>query len=548
MTAANTGRRTHRRSRWNTERTGEVTTHERHAKTLIRREAPMPGQDTGEDDARQVLEDLQEALYIIDADGHIQFCNAALGQLTGYPAEALLGRPSLELYAPEDRPVILDRRTWAFQAEPVPRLLEATLLRHDGARLPVELSMTSLRCEERVVRRVAVVRDVSVRKHAEAALRASEERFRLLVDGVQDYAIYLLDPDGRIVTWNTGAERIKGYTAAEVLGRPFSQFFPPEEQARGTPARLLAQAAEDGHYVGEGWRVRKDGSQFWASVVITALREADGKLRGFAKVTRDITERRTAEQALAAANAQLEHRVAERTVALQALNARLEASLKEKEVLLKEIHHRVKNNLQVISSLLAMQGATAQNPAVHDFVQEGERRIQAMALVHETLYQAGDVGQFHVAAYVETLSQQLAQAYGVDPRRLVLQMQVEGVILPLETAMPCGMILSELLSNCLKHAFPGGAVGDVTVTLTHAADRLTLRVSDSGCGFPEHLDFRHTESLGLQLVCVLTEQLEGTMALERDGGTAFTVTFPLPNGRPHGEELAGGLPDREGGG
>jgi PAS domain S-box-containing protein len=504
----------------------------------------MPGQDMGAPDALHVLESLNEALYLIDADGHIRFCNAALAQLTGYAAETLLGRPSLDLYAPEDRPAVLDRHTQAFQGESVPRLLEATLLRHDGARLPVELSLSSLRQAGRVVGRVAVVRDISARKHAEAALRASEERFRLLVEGVQDYAIYLLDPEGRIATWNAGAERIKGYTAAEVLGRPFRRFFPPDEQARGTPERLLAQAVRNGHYVGEGWRVRKDGSQFWASVVITALREADGELRGFAKVTRDITERRAADQAREAANAELERRVAERTAELQALNTRLEASLNEKEVLLKEIHHRVKNNLQVVSSLLSMQSATVQNPAVHAFVHEAERRLRAMALVHEMLYQGGDVAQFHLAAYVEALGRQLAHAYGVDPRRIIIQTQVEGVILPLETALPCGLILSELLSNCLKHAFPGGAVGDVTVTLTHAAGHLTLQVSDSGCGFPEHLDFRHTESLGLQLVCVLTEQLEGTIALERDGGTTFTVTFPLSNGRPPLEEATGGAPPR----
>jgi PAS domain S-box-containing protein len=488
----------------------------------------MPGQYTEGYDEIQVLESLNEALYIIDADGCIRFCNAALAQLAGYPAEVLLGRPSLDLYAPEDRPAVLDHRTRAFQEEPVPSLLEATLLRHDGARLPVELSLSSLRRGARVAGRVATVRDISARKQAEATLRASEERFRLLVEGVQDYAIYLLDPEGRITTWNTGAEHIKGYTAAEVLGRHFSRFFPPDERARGTPARLLTQAVREGHYVGEGWRVRKDGSQFWASVVITALRAADGQLRGFAKVTRDISERRAAEQALKAANAQLEGRVTERTVELQALNARLEASVKEKEVLLKEIHHRVKNNLQVVSSLLSAQGATVPHPVVQDFVQESERRIQAMALVHETLYQGRDIAQVPLAAYVEALVQQLARAYGVDPGRIVVQSHVEGVDLPLDTAMPCSLMLSELLSNCLKHAFPGGAVGAVTVTLTNTQDRLTLRVSDNGCGFPEHLDFRHTESLGLQLVCALTEQLQGTVVPERDGGTTFTVSVPLP--------------------
>jgi PAS domain S-box-containing protein len=467
----------------------------------------MPGQDTGGDNARQVLEDLHEALYLIDTDGRIQFCNAALGQLTGYPAEALLGRPSLDLYAPEDRPVVLERRTRAFQEAQVPRVLEATLLRHDGARLPIELSVTSLRREGRVVRRVAVVRDISARKQAETALRASEERFRLLVDGVQDYAIYLLDPDGRITTWNTGAERIKGYTAAEVLGRPFRQFFPPEEQARGTPARLLAQAAEDGHYVGEGWRVRQDGSQFWASVVITPLREADGRLRGFAKVTRDITERRAAEQTLAAANTQLEHRVTERTSELQTLNTQLQASLHEREVLLKEIHHRVKNNLQVVSSLLALQGHTVDDPRLLTLFRESERRIQAMALVHETLYETGDLGQVNLAPYIPTLSTQLRRAYGMEDDRVAVHLHVDEVALPLETAVPCGLILSELLSNCFKHAFPEGQIGEVTVTLTQAADDIILCVQDSGCGVPADLDVGNTKSLGFQLVSALTDQL-----------------------------------------
>jgi PAS domain S-box-containing protein len=536
--------------RWHTQHTGSATTsqtgHEvafsaRYVNPLTRREAPMPGQDMGEDDARQMLEDLNEALYLIDANGHIQFCNAALGQLTGYPAEALLGHPSLDLYAPEDRPVVLERRTRAFQDAPVPRVLEATLLRHDGARVPVELSVTSLRRGARVVRRVAVVRDISARKQAETALRASEERFRLLVDTVQDYAIYLLDPDGRIATWNTGAARIKGYTAAEVLGRPFSRFFPPEERSRGTPARLLAQAARDGHYVGEGWRVRKDGSRFWASVVITALYEADGRLRGFAKVTRDITERRAAEQALAAANAQLEYRVAARTAELQALNTRLQASLDEREVLLKEIHHRVKNNLQVVLSLLALHRDTMNDPRTLQFLQESERRIQAMALVHETLYETSDLGHVNLGLYIPTLSAQLRRAYAVETDRVAVHMQVADVKLPIETAVPCGLILSELLSNCFKHAFPAGQTGDVTVTLTPEADHIRLCVRDTGCGVPADLDVANTASLGFQLVGALTDQLQGTLKLDRVGGSAVTLTFPFPD-RPEHEAPSAGRP------
>jgi PAS domain S-box-containing protein len=482
----------------------------------------MPGRYTVGDDEPQVLEALNEAVYIIDADGRIQFCNAALAQLTGYIMSTLLGRPSLDLYAPEDQPAVFDRRTRAFRGEPVPSLLEATLVRHDGARLSVELSLSSLMHAGQVVGRVTILRDISARKRAEAALQASEERFRLLVEGVHDYAIYLLDPGGRVVTWNMGAERIKGYTAADILGEPFSRFFPPDEQARGTPAALLEKAARDGHYVGEGWRVRQDGSYFWASVVITALREAHGQLRGFAKVIRDITERREAEQALEQANHALEQRVAERTAALQ-------ASLQEKEVLLKEIHHRVKNNLQVITSLLSLQHEAIDDPHALALFAESERRIGSMALVHETLYQTGDLGRFDLAQYIPTLSTQLLHAYGVEPHRIAVRLDLAEITLPLDMAVPCGLILNELLSNCLQHAFPEGQSGTIMVTLTHAADRVTLSVRDNGCGVPAHLDLHNTESLGLQLVCALAEQLNGTVALERTGGTAFTLTFPLPN-------------------
>jgi PAS domain S-box-containing protein len=155
--------------------------------------------------------------------------------------------------------------------------------------------------------------------------RESEERFRLMVEGVRDYAIFMLEPDGRVASWNAGAERIKGYAAAEIVGRHFSTFYPPEDVAAGKPARELELAAGDGSYREEGWRVRRDGSRFWASVVLTPLRRPDGTLRGFAKVTRDETERKAAEDAVRAAAADLERRVTERTAELTEANAQMEA-------------------------------------------------------------------------------------------------------------------------------------------------------------------------------------------------------------------------------
>jgi PAS domain S-box-containing protein len=481
----------------------------------------MQARRTADDYYQLVLESLNEAVYAVDVEGRIQFCNAAMGRLTGYAVSALLGRSSTDLYVPEAREVLIDRHLRAFRGESVPALLQATLVYHDGARLPVELSEASLTRGQQVIARLAVVRDVSARKHAEAALHESQERFRLLVEGVQDYAIYMLDPTGHVVSWNAGAERIKGYRAEEILGEHFSRFYTPEDIAQGLPRHGLAVAAREGRFEAEGWRVSHDGSRFWADVVITALYDTAGKLRGFAKVTRDFTERREAEQALEQAKIDLEHKVAERT-------AELQASLQEKEVLLKEIHHRVKNNLQVISSLLSLQSHAVDAPQMLALFQESQHRINSMALVHETLYQTGDLANFNLAQYIPTLSAQLMEAYGVDAHRIALGLDVEAVTLPLDMAVPCGLILNELLSNCFKHAFPGETAGDITVTLTQEADSVTLMVRDNGCGFPAHLDFRDTESLGLQLVCALTEQLRGSIMLERNRGTAFTLTFKVP--------------------
>ena len=190
------------------------------------------------------------------------------------------------------------------------RLLELSALTKGGEEIYVELSLSPIGLVDdtnggrRFV--LAIVRDVTERKWAEEALRQNEERFRLLVEGVKDYAIFMLDPDGKVASWNEGAHRIKGYRQQEILGRHFSVFYPEEDLKRSKPERELEIAQEMGTYEEEGWRVRKDGSRFWASVLITALWDEAGGLRGFAKVTRDITERKRAEEEIQRLNETLE--------------------------------------------------------------------------------------------------------------------------------------------------------------------------------------------------------------------------------------------------
>ena len=169
-------------------------------------------------------------------------------------------------------------------------------MRKDGSRFWANVVITALRDKSGELRGFAkVTRDLTQRREHEEALRQSEERFRLLVEGVADYAIFMLDANGYVQTWNTGAERIKGYRADEIIGQHFSKFYPLEVVASGWPEHELQTATETGRFVDEGWRIRKDGSRFWANVTITALRDPEGRLRGFAKLTRDLSERKRAE-------------------------------------------------------------------------------------------------------------------------------------------------------------------------------------------------------------------------------------------------------------
>jgi two-component sensor histidine kinase len=202
--------------------------------------------------------------------------------------------------------------------------------------------------------------------------------------------------------------------------------------------------------------------------------------------------------------------------------------LQEKEMLLREVAHRVKNNLQVISSLLHLQADTIDDPRLGTLFQASQERLHSMALVHDLLQQADDVARINLAPYAARLVDEVARTYAVDPARITLETQLEDVWVGLDTATPCGLLLHELLTNCFKHAFPEGQTGRVRVELRATAEQtLLLRVGDTGCGFPDDLDFRATASLGLQLVCSMAEQLQGTIALERAEGTHFLIMFPI---------------------
>jgi PAS domain S-box-containing protein len=239
------------------------------------------------------------AIFLLDPSGHVMSWNRGAERMKGYAAAEIIGRHFSIFYAQE----AIDRGWPEHELESAQRLGsfedEGWRLCKDGSRIWANVVITPVRDDEgRLLGFSKVTRDLTERRADEERLRQSEERFRLLVEGVQDYAIFLLDPEGRVATWNAGAEHIKGYRAEEIIGRHFSAFYPPEALDRGWPERELEEALRVGRFEDEGWRVRKDGTCFWANVIITALHDAQGKLLGFSKITRDLTERRANEEGL----------------------------------------------------------------------------------------------------------------------------------------------------------------------------------------------------------------------------------------------------------
>ena len=265
--------------------------------------AARTGQDRAEF-AHIALENLFEvspdAIFVTDSQGLVRRANPRAAELFGYTQDELVDKP-IELLVPERFRSRHPSHRENYHAHPRARQMGAALnlfgLRKDGTEFPVDIMLKPIENEAEVVV-LSIVRDVTEQHLAADALRKSDLQLRSIVEGVTDYAIYLLDKDGHIATWNPGAERIKHYKADEILGRHFSHFFTTEDQERGRPAELLKMAAARGRVEQEGWRVRKDGTRFWANVVLTAVRDASGELTGFAKVTRDFTDRKRAEEAV----------------------------------------------------------------------------------------------------------------------------------------------------------------------------------------------------------------------------------------------------------
>jgi PAS domain S-box-containing protein len=335
------------------------------------------------------------------------------------------------------------------------------------------------------------------RINSEDELRDAETRYRQLFEHSPD-GIVILDPTtARPLEFNEAACRLLGYSREEFARLSIFDYEAVEspEETRAHIESVLREGRNDFET-----RQRTKQGEIRDIHVTAQIMMIQGR-SVYHCIWRDITERKRMGEAV-------------------------QASLREKETLLREIHHRVKNNMQVISSLLNLQAGHVADEEARRTLKESQLRIRSMALIHEKLYQTRDLSKIDFASYLQSLAAYLFQFFKVDADQIRLESDLEDVHLDINAAVPCGLLVNELISNALKYAFPGGRKGTVRIRLRQETDgTLKLRVADDGVGFPKELDFRHAESFGLQIVALLIEQLEGTIALEGNDGTAFAVAF-----------------------
>jgi PAS domain S-box-containing protein len=446
-----------------------------------------------------MFESSLDCVITIDHLGNVVELNPAAEKTFGYENRRVVGQPLADLIIPpslrERHRRGLKRYLLTGQSEMIGRRIEVTAMRSDGNEFPVELALTRIDMNGQPLF-TAYLRDIT-------SVKRAEERLRRVIESSPS-AMVMVNARGEIVLVNGQTEKLFGYDRNELIGRTIEVLVPESFRERHPNYRRSFLQQPQARPMGAGrdlFARRKDGSEFPVEIGLNPLETDEGTMILSAIV--DITARKQAEDAI-------------------------RSSLREKEVMLKEIHHRVKNNLQIISSLLDLQSAAVTDTRVLQSFQESRHRIRSMALIHEKLYQSPDLAEVDFADYVRSLTAYLVRAYHVSEFLIALKLETEPVRLRIDTAIPCGLILNELVSNAFEHAFPNGQRGEITVRLrAEESGRGSLQVADNGVGLPVGMDWRTTSSLGLRLVHTLAQQLHGELAVETTGGASFQLSFPL---------------------
>jgi PAS domain S-box-containing protein len=477
------------------------------------------------------------AIYMLDPNGLVSSWNAGAQRFKGYLAHEILGQHFSNFYTEEDRKTGLPARALKTALEEGKYEAEGWRVRKDGTRFWASVVIDPIHDEHgALVGFAKITRDITQRKKAEDALRDSEQRFRMLVQGVTDYAIYMLSPEGVVSNWNVGAERIKGYSQDEIVGSHFSRFYTPEDLAAGVPKRALQTAATVGRYESEGWRVRKDGTRFWAHVIVDAIRDERGELVGFAKITRDLTEKKAAEDALAEANRAL-------------FQSQKMESIGQ---LTGGVAHDFNNLLSVLASGLEVLSLHRQDNTDQKTFESMRRAIdrgatltqQLLAFARQQPLQAETRNVNHLINGFESVLRRAGNAsiefkleLAPDAHSAVIDSaRFESALLNLvvnaRDAMPLG--------GCLTMSTANVTLGERTVGTLAAGPYVKVTVSDTGTGMSPETVARAFEpfyttkevgkgtGLGLSQVYGFIKQSGGEVVIDSTQGEGTAISIYLP--------------------
>jgi len=442
-------------------------------------------------------------------DGTIVFWNSGAEQLYGWSRSEAVGRKSHELLRSElpvpfetIQAALIERGTWSGEFRQRCRndaivWVSSQWALHRGAAGEPESV-------------VKVNNDITALKRTAEALGESEATTRSLFE-IASQGIMTSDCRGRIVAANAMMEKMFGYERSELIGAPVEILLPENLRASHAGQRADYLMHPKVRPMGTGLDLmarRKDGSEFPVDISLSYVERKQGGLT-MAFVS-DITARKQAEH--------------ER----EQLIGQLERALSEKTILLKEVHHRVKNNLAVIAGLLGMQSDALEDERAKEALKETQRRVMSMALIHEYVYGTEHLDRVNFGQYMRQFVDELSGSLALRPELITVDLQAEELNLPVHRAIPCGLILSELLSNAMKYAFPEGRTGEIKVRFARVqGDELTLSCQDNGVGLPDGFDWRNTPTLGLRIVNILSRQIDGELTVESSpAGARFELRFP----------------------
>jgi PAS domain S-box-containing protein len=438
------------------------------------------------------VEAASDGIAILNQDSEFIYLNTAHLQLFGYShLGELIGKTWHELYYREEIerierdifPLIQQNGHWRG---------EATAKKRDGSTFAEEVSLTFIDG----VGLVCVCRDITERKQAEAQIKAAKEQLEAVLDAVPGFVSWV-SSDLRYLGANRHLAATFGLSPEDFAGQQLGFL----ENSPDLADSMRQFFAGDSSATSQVFDVEIQGAT--RNYLIVAQKYQQGAAA--VSVGIDITERQQAEE-------------------------QLKASLQEKELLLKEVHHRVKNNLQVICSIFSLQSQYIEDPQILSVLEDSQNRIRSMALIHEKLYQSDTLAKIDFGEYVKSLASNLLSSYNINTRLIRTRLRVDSVSLTIDTAIPCGLIINELVSNSLKHAFPNGMAGEISIDLSvESEDKMRLTVRDNGVGLPEGFDFKKNNSLGLRLVRALTRQIQGSLNATSSEGACFQITFPIGN-------------------